>query len=379
MSDASHEIPQTDADLVKRFFSLGDNCEFGIVQRKAGAEPLGLFRFNLTRIESIIAGLKVSFADLAEPGNLLVDFEHGEWFVRETTYKFLYHTFNTDQHFDRQRLVSQQTNYLRFLARGFLEGLKDGEHIYVRRATSTEDEASIRLLGKALRDIGPVTLLWVSLADDTHPAGSAKWLDDGIMHGRMRHLAPYHDAYDADLGGWITVLRSAWALRYLGDSNAFPRSPTTSVLLTDFGGWTGTPKATAEFEWGIPASPSRGQIMKHVLIEECGPGTGIFGCLIRTNLTPAAVYVASAFVWLPDQFKGDGVGLAMHGTPRLYRSGANAKMTGVWQFVWAVTRTVNENPFAFPMLYVAGPAGTMLFTSGWRLEAGAIPSVADGR
>ncbi len=32
-------------DLMLRFAALGDNCEFGLVQRQAGAEPLGLLRF----------------------------------------------------------------------------------------------------------------------------------------------------------------------------------------------------------------------------------------------------------------------------------------------------------------------------------------------
>src|SRR5436305_104536 len=32
-------------DLATRFESLGDNCEFGILQRLEGAEPLGLLRW----------------------------------------------------------------------------------------------------------------------------------------------------------------------------------------------------------------------------------------------------------------------------------------------------------------------------------------------
>lgn len=33
------------SELVARFESLGDNCEFGLVQRHFGAEPVGVFRF----------------------------------------------------------------------------------------------------------------------------------------------------------------------------------------------------------------------------------------------------------------------------------------------------------------------------------------------
>ena len=34
-----------DRDLVLQFESIGDNCELGLVQRRAGSEPLGLLRF----------------------------------------------------------------------------------------------------------------------------------------------------------------------------------------------------------------------------------------------------------------------------------------------------------------------------------------------
>ncbi len=33
-------------DLMLQFESLGQNCEFGLVQRRAGADPLGLLRFD---------------------------------------------------------------------------------------------------------------------------------------------------------------------------------------------------------------------------------------------------------------------------------------------------------------------------------------------
>jgi len=52
MSDIILNIPKDDIDLVQRFESLGDNCEFGMVQRYAGAEPLSLFRFIVLPIDN---------------------------------------------------------------------------------------------------------------------------------------------------------------------------------------------------------------------------------------------------------------------------------------------------------------------------------------
>lgn len=61
-------------ELMLSFESLGDNCEFGLVQRQANIEPLGLLRFNgfhvppEFRIERLVAGLDRHFYGLGELG-----------------------------------------------------------------------------------------------------------------------------------------------------------------------------------------------------------------------------------------------------------------------------------------------------------------------
>jgi len=45
-------------ELMYRFESLGDNCEFGLVQRRCGAEPLGLFRFASIGTEQVARALE---------------------------------------------------------------------------------------------------------------------------------------------------------------------------------------------------------------------------------------------------------------------------------------------------------------------------------
>jgi hypothetical protein len=60
-------------DLTLGFENLGDNCEFGIVQRRCGAEPLGLFRFSSTQLKPLIAGIRNRFTGMAEHGNLRLE------------------------------------------------------------------------------------------------------------------------------------------------------------------------------------------------------------------------------------------------------------------------------------------------------------------
>jgi hypothetical protein len=62
----------SDRDLVLNFESIGDNCEFGLVQRMAGAEPLGLLRFSSTPLPLLVRALRARFDGLADPANVLV-------------------------------------------------------------------------------------------------------------------------------------------------------------------------------------------------------------------------------------------------------------------------------------------------------------------
>ena len=53
-----------DAALVNHFESLGRGCEFGFLQRRAGAEPMGLLRFASMPLEGLIRGLQTQFAGI---------------------------------------------------------------------------------------------------------------------------------------------------------------------------------------------------------------------------------------------------------------------------------------------------------------------------
>ena len=53
-------------DLAFRFESVGENCEFGLFQRRCDAEPLGLLRFSSTFMRNLIRGVQSGFAGLGE-------------------------------------------------------------------------------------------------------------------------------------------------------------------------------------------------------------------------------------------------------------------------------------------------------------------------
>jgi hypothetical protein len=371
---AGVEIPHDDQSLLALFENLGDNCELGLLQRYGGVERPSLLRFNYTDIGMLTHGLANQFADLALPGQVSVNWTD-EWMVKETKYGFSYHTFNQDPNYDRDRLVKEQERWLRFMARKFLEDLAIGERIYVRKGDGEGAEPAIRALSRALRAHGPATLLWLTVADRAHPPGTVVWLDDGIMRGWIAEFAPYSRAFDVETSNWLKVLRAAWALVNLKDAGAFPRRSSTSLLDTDFGGWSGAAIATASFDWTVPRSPAEARVMKHVLLQDVGTPTEIYGCLLADRATAGKPYVAMVDVWLPEGFTGDHVCLVFISRPSVAIRRAVRTRTNFWQPIWVSAYLSETDSRVFPSLELVGPAGTVVYTKNWRLFEGLLPPV----
>ncbi|WP_146101529.1 hypothetical protein [Rhodopila globiformis] len=371
----STAVPDNDRDLVLHFESLGDNCEFGLVQRYAGAEPLGLFRFNFVTASSLIAGLQKRFSDLALPGQVQVAWAN-EWIVEEQTYGFRYHTFGGDPSADAGQVTEKQRRWLRYMAEKFIERLELNDRIFVRKGETSAGEADIRALHSALRQHGDVTLLWVCQADKEHATGTVEWLDTGLMRGWLGQFAPYDRAIDVDLVGWLRLCRKAWALRYLGDAGAYPWSCGVAEGALNFGGWSGSRIAVSELSWEVPPRSVGQHVMRHQLVSDNSDWRGMFGCLVRSALRSDSLYVASAYVWLPQNFSGDSVGILLHGRPSLYGRGADVRLRAGWQRIWVSAHLAASEPVAFPNLVLRGPAGTTIFSTEWQLETGAVPSDA---
>jgi hypothetical protein len=54
------------AGLAGRFESLGHDCEFGLLQRRVGAEPLDLLRFATMTLDRLVDGLRQGFEGVGE-------------------------------------------------------------------------------------------------------------------------------------------------------------------------------------------------------------------------------------------------------------------------------------------------------------------------
>jgi capsular polysaccharide biosynthesis protein/SAM-dependent methyltransferase len=216
------------ARLVAQFESLGDNCEFGLVQRQFGAEPLGLMRFaGFTsvvehRLEDLVAALDRGFAGLGDPDTVRITLEgeagRQEYIVRESAYGLAYHTFLGPTDVTMEALLKNETTRLGFLRRKLLADLASAEKIFVWKSNLPIELARIHYLLSALRRHGPVKLLWVRTATAaTDRVGNVEQLADGLLCGVIDRFAPYERMFDIHHDAWYAICAAA-----LGMAGASP-------------------------------------------------------------------------------------------------------------------------------------------------------------
>ena len=207
---ASGSVAQIEQDpeivrLMFGFESLGDNCEFGVVQRHYGAEPLGLLRFTSTPLKLLIMALKAEFAGVGDPDSTMLTTHNGEYVTNDKRYHMHMHTFIQDIGDDRQKRFVSVCRRIRFLREKLLQDLKDAEKIFVYSCREAVDVPDIRELWNALRRYGDNRLLFVRSAPDQNAAGSVVPLETTLVAGFVDKLSVEEPSYVR----WLEICRQA--------------------------------------------------------------------------------------------------------------------------------------------------------------------------
>jgi hypothetical protein len=198
-----------------QFESLGDNCEFGLVQRHYGAEPLSLLRWNSIGIEALIAGIEAGFVDVGDPERTeLVVRQHDEYVLLDHRYGMAMHTFLKAAQTPpaaRAGLHGTMRRRQAYLGRMLLEGLREATKVYVVKANHGASPDSVRRLHAAMRRYGPNRLLHVVRADATRCAGSLEQVAPGLFVGAIDQLCRDQRWDQLSFGGWRDLCRKVLA------------------------------------------------------------------------------------------------------------------------------------------------------------------------
>ena len=206
-----------DRELVLQFESIGDNCELGLVQRRVGAEPLGLLRFAGAPLRNLLRALAARFDRIADPHHVRIQPEHDEYMVKLTKYDFTYHAHVKIGEVEPAVLQRQQCRTVGFLAKKLIDDLENPTKILVFRQNEPLGAGDLVDLRMALSVYGPSVLLWVREACPGHPPGTVEMPDERLLVGYVRRLAAREAVPGLDLDTWLVVLRHAYALARRSD------------------------------------------------------------------------------------------------------------------------------------------------------------------
>jgi hypothetical protein len=197
--------PSDEAALAEAFESLGQGCQFGLIQRQMGAEPLSLLRFTDTTTSRLTDGIVRGFAgiDAAKDFDLQLSAEEKPTYRwQQKTYDVFFNTLIEPDGRPVQRIVTEQLRRLTLLRRKFLESLASNDKVRVLTRADCLTEPEALAVFCALNAHGPNTLLWTVYGN---PAATGEVTEVACGFYRAE-LGDVDDEKYAPLEAWRTVL-----------------------------------------------------------------------------------------------------------------------------------------------------------------------------
>jgi hypothetical protein len=224
-------------EILQNFESLGDNCAFGLAQRKGGCEVLGLLRFGNTPLKSLMIALDDEFKAAAAKTEVklrLPDGEHGEYCLYVDRYGIRWHTNVYGGTADEETIFAQQTMRLAYLRRKFYEAMRAGRKIVtISRAEPRKHPIPLPFAGEAelweekperlrfaevlplflrLNDYGTNPLLYLTRCSHNRRSGTVELVAPGVMRGYVDDFVILPDLTNGDHAAWLRVAVNAWLL-----------------------------------------------------------------------------------------------------------------------------------------------------------------------
>jgi hypothetical protein len=199
--------------VLQRFESLGDNCEFGFVQRANGCEDGGLLRWSISPLDKLVRCLDTDFKDFYLLENLEPSAPD---MVQDTATGLIFHSAmrSLDGRFvldteRRRNIYTQERDKMYYMLDKFRRRLGQPSTIGVyKRNIGVADEEADRLR-KSLNRLGKNTLLLVRSTTDQAKWSSIERSPFGFLVGFVDRFAPYSNADWISTDVWNNLLNNA--------------------------------------------------------------------------------------------------------------------------------------------------------------------------
>ncbi len=340
-------------DLLANFESLGNNCEFGIVQRAADYDPPGLFRnAGFLRTEQMIHAIEASFEGMFDEGRYVFSRPAGwpDCALDCRVFGFQFHTGIPNTETD-ERVFANAIGLFRFLKRKILEDLQDAQKIFVYRhneAAQTSDYLAEQLLA-ALRRHAPNWLLLVR--EDTRPERRFAWAEagaGGLIRAGISRLSKENPPY-VDFAAWEKIARLAWAMK-------------------------AGPAAGGEAQATLPEAVATDGAILHRLPAQAEMASRTLHAMQCDGLAPGSRYSAEAEIYVPSGFAGSSVDLTMLGYASEAFRAADLSLRDRWQRIAVSALVPQAADRAAPVLCATyqGAEGMWLASRAWKLRGGGL-------
>jgi tetratricopeptide (TPR) repeat protein len=202
----------SDRDLFMEFEGLGDRCEFGLVQRHFGAEPIGLLRWSGIEPRQFIELLECRFAGVGEPENTFVRLNESsnEYFAGDNRF-FYMHTFIKKNEGNESDLFEKFRKRLAYLKRKLIADLEDGEKIFVYKVHVGElTDAEAAAISAAIARHFPVSrVVLMRVARDPSQIGTVEPFSGNAVWAYLSRFSENLESRFIRFDEWRTALEAA--------------------------------------------------------------------------------------------------------------------------------------------------------------------------
>ena len=210
----SHEVDNSEyiknlSVLFKRFESLGDTCEFGMVQRMFNADQVSLLRWAATTPENLVIALNDRFAGVGEPEYTIITDNGDEYTTEDRRYLMHSHTFTSPKSEPIELFAPEQCRRLQWLRNKLLDNLGAAAKIFVYKFEDGLTNSDIFALYDSLCRYSPnIVLLCVKLQEVDHPSGTVESFGRGLFVGYLDKFS----TVDISVGAWIGLCQAVTRL-----------------------------------------------------------------------------------------------------------------------------------------------------------------------
>ena len=372
MSGQNAATPQSCYDiprLLQLCEGLGDNCDFGVLQRAVGIEPFGLFRFATCKAADVGALLRTRFQLLGEPEDLWLD-EVGprrEYWVKSRRSSFEAHTQRYADGNDLEAVRSALIERTRFLKTRLVRDLSRGRRLCVWKGPA--EMAAVADIAAQLRTYSPPNcLLWVQVADAARVPGSVERASEGVLLGFLSRYGDYNGGARLPVEEWIQVCANAY--RLWRDEEP-PRAPLGNLIAQAMDAHTcrwfaHSSSTTRPLE---EPAPTGGAMFEHRL--GAAEETSVY--IAQLPIASGGSFAFSAWIRVPEEFRGRRISAVLNGYPSIAMWTADPKSYARWQRVW-VTANLPLNARSISCEITAeGAVGEVFHSASWCLERGSRP------